>query len=281
MSERRQIYEFEVLNEDLAKPRRVVESLFSSDQIETFAREGYCLVPGLFGPDLVESFRKAVDDVRRSKYGGSEESTYSSQSFAGQYLREPHLYDRRLWPLLERAPIIDTVRSMLGPRIVMRSFSARITFPQSLAGTKWHRDQRSMVAPAPALFTEPHVVTCLIYLDDVDEASGGTFVLPGTHRLLKEPPHERKFDPLPGELGFFPAAGSVLFLHSALWHRGGANAAGGRTRRLLIQQFAPAWAQKSAFESPLETSLHGELVASARNAGDEEMLEILGQGGYM
>ena len=131
------------------------------------------------------------------------------------------------------------------------------------------------------LFTEPHVLTCLIYLDDVDDLSGGTFIVPGTHRLLKEPPADKKFDPIPGELGVFPKAGSVLFLHSALWHRGGLNAAGGKTRRLLIQQFAPAWARKSEFEPQSQTSLYNELVTSARDSADEEMLEILGEGGYM
>ncbi|MES2044592.1 MAG: phytanoyl-CoA dioxygenase family protein [Pseudomonadota bacterium] len=274
-------YDFEISNDDLKKRHRRIESLFGEDEIAEFALEGYSYVPGLLDQQSVETYRLAVDQIRNDKYGKSLESTYSSESFAGQYLREPHLYDRRLWPLLDRRPIVDTVRSLLGPRIVMRSFSARITFGGTQAGTKWHRDQRSLVRPTPALFTEPHVVTCLIYLDDIDEACGPTFVMPRTHRGYDAPPPSSKFVSLPGERAVSPQAGSVLFLHSALWHRGGLNGAAGRMRRLLIQQFAPAWARKSEFEPPADANLYSELVTAAREVGDEERLELLGEGGYM
>lgn len=274
-------YDFEISNDDLQKRHRRIESLLSESDIAAFALEGYSYLPDLIDGQLIENYRLAVDQIRDHKYGSSLESTYSSESFAGQYLREPHLYDRRLWPLLERRPIIDTVRSLLGPRIVMRSCSARITFGGTQAGTKWHRDQRSLVLPAPALFTEPHVVTCLIYLDDIDEACGPTFVMPRTHRGFDAPPLSSKFTSLPGELAFSPRAGSVLLLHSALWHRGGSNGEAGRMRRLLIQQFAPAWARKSEFEPTSDTNLYLELVGAAREAGDEEKLELLGEGGYM
>lgn len=275
------VYAFEVLNEDLDRPHRVVKSIFSRADIERFCASGYLVVESLIPPDILEDLRRGTDELRLAKFGSSKRSTYRSQSFAGQYLREPHALDRRFWSLLRPFPIADSVRSILGPRVVLRSYSARITLPGTEAGTKWHRDQRSLVKPVPPLFTEPHVMTCLVYLDDVDERSGLTYLMPDTYRRLEEPPVDRQFEDLEGQVVLAPGAGTVVFLHGATWHRGGRNGPEGRLRRLLIQQYAPAWAQRSAFESQVSPPLYQELIQQARERKDEPTLELLGFGGYM
>jgi Phytanoyl-CoA dioxygenase (PhyH) len=274
-------YEYEILNEDLKKPRRVIRSIFGSEELQQFTEAGYLVIDGLLGEATVGELRRAVDNLREVRFGESQRSTYRSSSFAGQYLREPHAYDERFWILLDRQPIIDGVRSLLGPRIVMRSFSVRTTFGGTNAGTRWHRDQRSLVSPEPPLFTEPHVVTALIYLDDIDDACGPTFLLPASYRLRNMLAPEDAFAHLPGEVALRPCAGTVAFLHSATWHRGGPNGVGGRCRRLIIQQFAPSWASRSHFEEVPDPPRYASLVEKARAEGDEEMLELLGHGGYM
>ena len=274
-------YDYEILNEDVKKRQRTVTSILSPGDLKQFAETGYLLLEGLLNKQMVSELQTAVDDLRRARFGDSKLSTYRSASFAGQYLREPHAYDERFWILLERQPIIEAVRSLIGPRIVMRSYSVRITFPQSNAGTRWHRDQRSLVTPDPPLFTEPHVITALSYLDDIDEACGPTFILPSSYRLRNILPPEQAFASLPGEVALNPTAGSIVLLHSALWHRGGANGAGGKHRRLIIQQFAPSWAVRSSFEEIPNPPRYASLIERARTEGDEEMLELLGLGGYM
>lgn len=273
-------YNFEVFNEDLKKRHRTIRSILSPSEIKSFCETGYLLLEDLIEPAVIEELREATEDLRQKKYGESQKSTYSSQSFAGQYLREPHTFDCRFWKLLDRQPIIDSVRAILGPRIVMRSYSVRITFQSSQAGTKWHRDQRSLVNPPPPLFTEPNVITALLYLDDADDNCGPTFLIPNSYRQLKIIPSENYFDTLEEQIKLCPRAGSVLLFHSAMWHRGGANGMNGHLRRMIIQQFAPAWSQRSSFE-PVDTSLLEDLIRQARDEEDEEMLEILGFGGYM
>jgi ectoine hydroxylase-related dioxygenase (phytanoyl-CoA dioxygenase family) len=274
-------YKFDVLNPDLAKRHRVVQSVFSGDQVSAFASSGYLLVEDLFDSGTIEGLRAATDELRQDKFGESTASTYRSQAFAGQYLREPHAYDRRFWVLLERYPIVDSVRSVLGPRITMRSMSVRITLPGTQAGTKWHADQRSLVVPRPPMYTEAHVVTCLLYLDDIDDHCGPTFVVPGSHRIDAMPPDDRLYSNLDGQVAIRPRAGSMLFIHSALWHRGGPNDNEGKMRRLVIQQFAPSWAKRSEFEALPDPPLYEPLIEQARQDRDEETLELFGFGGYM
>jgi ectoine hydroxylase-related dioxygenase (phytanoyl-CoA dioxygenase family) len=131
------------------------------------------------------------------------------------------------------------------------------------------------------LFTEPEVITGLLYLDDIDDDCGPTYIMPGSHRWLSMPPEDSLYDDLKGQVALRPRAGTMVLIHSALWHRGGANGAGGRLRRLVIQQFAPAWAKRSEFESLPAQPLYEPLIEQARKDRDEETLELFGLGGYM
>lgn len=274
-------YRFEILNSDIQKRFRTLRSLFNHADAAHFAEEGYIRCPDLIPAEQIRLLRDATEELRRAKFGDSLQSTYRSRAFSGQYLREPQFADRRFLSLLEREPIIDSVRSLMGPRVVLRSFSIRITHPGTEAGTKWHSDQRSFVTPQPVLFTDPHVITVLLYLDDIDDQCGATYVLPGSHRWRRVPKEEELYADLPGQIALRPSAGTVIFFHAALWHRGGSNSAGGSLRRLIIQQFAPAWARQSEFEPIADESIRMELLEKAHKEGDEELRELLGLGGYM
>src|SRR5262249_4495778 len=120
-------YQFSIINSDEKMPVRVARSLLDPETLQRVAAHGYFRIEGLWARDELEGFRACTDRVRALRYGNDERSTYSSGRFGGQYLRDLHAHDDRAWPLLVGTPLVDTVRSILGPRIVLRSYSARIT----------------------------------------------------------------------------------------------------------------------------------------------------------
>lgn len=274
------LYEFEVLNRDDIMPRRRVISPLSASQLEQAAADGFIMLRQFVGAGVVESFRRLVDNIRASVFGDSICDSYSSGKFGGQYIRDLHAFDNSAWPLLHDAKIPDLVRSMLGPRIMLRSFSARITHPGSASSTVWHCDQRARTSPQQPWSADAPSVTVLVYLDDANADSGRTELVPASH-VRWELPHEHHLGgaDAANTIAFDGHPGDVLMFHGALWHRGGATRT--KLRRVLNLQFAPSWSRRSHFETEPEQPAWQNSAREAREAGRMDDLELLGLGGYM
>jgi hypothetical protein len=272
------LYQFLVINNDEKMPVRIVFSLLDPEAVAQVASEGYVRIEGLLTSEQLAELRACVDRVRGLRYVNDERSTYGSGRFGGQYLRDLHAHDDKAWPLLVDGPLIDTVRSVLGPRLVLRSYSARITFAGSQAETVWHCDQRAGVDPKPPWFTTTHSVTVLVYLDDIDEYCGRTSLIPRSHQRGTLPDEQGDY---PDAVAFDAVAGDALLFHGALWHRAGPNTTRGRLRRVLNLQFAPSWAKLPGFEELPDRPLWSDVADEARLSGRTDVLELLGLGGYM
>lgn len=271
-------YRFTILNEDEPSPLRSISSLLAPNELEAVDRQGFVFLSGLLDHRQVEQFRSCIEEVRALRYGADQRDTYPDGRFEGQYLRDLHAWSRSAWPLLMHTPIVDTVRSLLGPRILLRSYSARVTFPGSQASTIWHADQRSGITPAAPWFTPAHSVTVIVYLDRADAASGQTSLVPGSHKGRQFSANE---DPFDEAITLSASPGDALFFHGALLHRGGPNTDRGAVRRVLNMQFVPSWCRQSSFEPIADTTLLDQLVAAAKAVEKRDDLELLGLGGYM
>ncbi len=274
------VYDFEVLNPDDPMPQRRVVSPLSEAQLKQAGADGFVLLREFVRPDIVESFRGLVDSSRASIFGDSLQDSFSSGRFGGQYIRDLHALDRDAWLLLQVTGIPDLVRSMLGPRIVLRSYSARITHPGSASSTVWHCDQRSRTSPRQPWGADAPSVTVIVYLDDADANSGQTALVPTSHWRWDLPDESR----LSGEdaanfITLDGRPGDVLMFHGALWHRGGATHT--KLRRVLNLQFAPSWTRRAHFETEPEQPAWMSAAQEAREAERTDNLELLGLGGYM
>jgi ectoine hydroxylase-related dioxygenase (phytanoyl-CoA dioxygenase family) len=114
----------------------------------------------------------------------------------------------------------------------------------------------------------------LIYLDDIDEATGPLCVVPGTHLLtqgndLLPNDYEDKDD----QVVLYPSAGTCIPIHGALWHRAKPVLENGRIRRLLILQYSATWMKQN--EMPVYESLKGWPAERVR-AADPDTRELLG-----
>lgn len=238
-------YSFEILDDALPRRHRTVESWLSPSDAEIFVRDGYFCVQNAISENSIDLLRTMVDRLYEDHYPNGLTHTYSDVRFAGQYLQEPHATEVGLCELLN-GPIADTVRSLIGPRIVLRAFNIRFSFPTLRSATCWHQDQRSQVSPTPPCFSEPNAITAIVHLRGDTPAAGRTVVAPGSHRWNRILGPQEQFESIDGEVELDSMPRDIVFLHGSLWHRAQNNrAAQGSRRETLLIQFAPSWARPS------------------------------------
>ena len=100
----------------------------------------------------------------------------------------------------------------------------------------------------------PDVVMCLVliwYFNDIDEKSGGTWVLPGSHKDQRNPrgPSDKIVltAPIPGEFQIKAKAGSVFIQDSRLWHSAPMHNYGKNKRVAVVNRWCPWWLSINEF----------------------------------
>ncbi len=268
---------YRILNSDLADPHRVVEVHATPEEIARFAENGYLVRERVFAGEALARLRAALDTVAMAEREGK---SVTGEAFGGLFLR--HLMDKHpaFLDLLRFPPTLSIARAMLGPQVQVRGLSARITYPgKPNQETQWHFHQRVVPQPVPPFFSPPQTVDALIYLDDANDANGPFCVVPGTHRQINEHIEAGDFADKPGQVVLRVPAGSVIFAHGSLWHRGMRTTSEGTVRRLLILGYGPTWMKPSVYGQKPAHGLTEQLLADP--ATDAETRELLGTGGYM
>ena len=81
-------------------------------------------------------------------------------------------------------------------------------------------------------------------------------------------------DPIENEVVLRVPAGSVVMMHSNVWHRTYPTV--GAKRRMLILSYTPCWLRRS----PYGTRPENGLTHAALEDADEELRELLGMAGH-
>ena len=89
---------------------------------------------------------------------------------------------------------------------------------------------------------------CLVmiwYMTDVDENSGGTWVVPGSHKDPRNPRGPADgiscTAPIPGDMQVSAPAGSVYLQDSRCWHASAMHNPSGRARVAVVNRWCPWW----------------------------------------
>jgi ectoine hydroxylase-related dioxygenase (phytanoyl-CoA dioxygenase family) len=242
-------------------------------ELESLVQEGYYIQPGMIAEPFLSRLRDALDEVAlRERVEGTGEIS-RSQGFGGQFIR--HLFDKHpvFLELLQFPPTLTLVRAALGPSVRAR-LSARISFPdEPNQQTEWHAHTAPPPDPMPPLYSFPHSLDVLIYLDAVNAANGLLYVLPQSHTNFNTGIQSKDFSDKPGQVAVEMQPGDGVFVHNHLWHRATPTTPQGTVRRMLALTYYPSWFKNSPVDGL--PPLNGE-TQRLIETGDSEILELLG-----
>ena len=185
-------------------------------------RWGYCKIEDALSADQVATIRQRVmEQAEGERLAGIAQKTPSGQNInccvnkgrCFELLIEQHPSMVQGGPLVEQL-----VSEALGQGWICTSLIAAISLqggvPQAL-----HQDQGN--APDSR---SPMSVNVLTAISDVDEANGGTLLIPGSHRILSDAVREgRPVGKLPPAINLDAKAGTMIITDGRLLHATGIN----------------------------------------------------------
>lgn len=186
--------------------------------LDCLREHGLCLVTDALSPAMLTRVRDALqqalqDDAREGRAGTG-------------FTLDQDDRNRRVWNLLNRDPVFAALaehplalfmlRATLGWPALLSNISANLVGPGAAAGVP-HADQVFVPLPWPKRPQGLNVAWCI---DEFTRDNGATEVVPGSHRLARNPRADE------AQAEFVPVeapAGTALVFESRLWHRTGAN----------------------------------------------------------
>ncbi len=211
--------------------------MLSRDHVQEFAREGSCLVEGMFSPAEVATLVAAIDAGDRAVHDMPDAQGRSSKLS----LWTDHLDD--VFGLVTRSTrVVGAARVLLGEDCYHWHSKIMRKEPRIGGAWEWHQDYGYWYGDG-CLY--PRLVSCMIALDAASPENGCLQVVPGSHHLgrLEHGVRGNQAGADPertaaaiARLGVKPCvmpAGSALFFHANLIHGSEANTSE-RPRRAYI-----------------------------------------------
>lgn len=185
--------------------------------VEEIAIKGFSVVEGVLGETQLEEARRRVDEVyeaQAAEVGGAEALRRINDELVSRCLLA---YDEYFLGVAAAAKILMLLERLLGDYFILSQQNAILILPgRDNYQTSWHRDLiYQHFVPSRAV-----AVSALVCLDDFSAETGGTNVLPASHKLEKFPSQDYV---LKHEQAVSARAGSAIVFDSMLFHRGGVN----------------------------------------------------------
>jgi len=185
---------------------------------------GVTIVPGVIEESQLDEARNRIDQVyakQVDEVGGEDKLHKINDALVGRCLLA---YDEYFLGFATNEQIHKVVRSLLGDYFTILQQNAVINAPTGKHfQSAWHRDLPYQHYVA----SRPLAISALYCIDDFSEITGGTYVLPGSHKI--EPFPSREFVQA-HEKAMTAKAGSALVFDSMTYHRGGFNRSTGVRR---------------------------------------------------
>lgn len=213
------------------------------DQLQALRDDGFVHLRAVLDAAQIARLRGAIDQLRpiHWDYQGLLEH------YKCVFNRDP------LWlPFLDLPGLIELAEAALGEDCHIIGQTAWRSHP-GYPGMALHLDHLPLSLPdwvwAKADFHLPtQIFTAQMYLTDVDQRTGPTWVVPGSHRAGRAPADGETTWQGQGGRAVLCSAGDVLVFRSELWHAGGANTSPASVRdmlqvhyarRMVAQKFSP------------------------------------------
>lgn len=191
-----------------------------NDEVTRHAEEisvrGFTVIPDLFSATELATWREKIDSV----YSQQEEEFGKENLQAIQELnmcRAPLLYDFDFIQLATHPRVLSVVRQFLGDWFILNLQNAIINHPhQKHHQSSWHRD----LPYQNWVISRPIAINALLAIDEFSEITGGTHVVPFTHKM-EVLPSDAYIDA--NRVVAAAPAGSAIVFDTMLFHRAGAN----------------------------------------------------------
>jgi ectoine hydroxylase-related dioxygenase (phytanoyl-CoA dioxygenase family) len=188
----------------------------SSLAVEEVIRLGFSIVPNVLDAHTLEEACRRLDSVyqkQEQEFGQERLSVINEKNMA----RAPLVYDEWFLKIAAHDTVLSLVRQFLGDYFILHLQNGIINTPDEIHHqTSWHRDlpYQNFVS------SQPLSISALFCIDDFNAETGGTFVLPFSHKFDYFPALEyvekHKFQTT-------AEAGSVILFDSMLFHCAGIN----------------------------------------------------------
>lgn len=195
--------------------------------------QGFAIVEGVLTRPQAEALKARLWEIA----GGLAAAGISTHT----PIIDPNAQNVRVYDLPEHDPaflhlvsdeaVLGAVGACLGSDPIVSNFSANIARPGARA-MRVHSDM-ALVMPGP--WHERWALNIIWCLDDIDDASGATRYLPGSHRYTE-------LSDLPADVdarmrAFEAPAGAVIVMDGRTWHASGDNITADRDRALLFAYY--------------------------------------------
>jgi ectoine hydroxylase-related dioxygenase (phytanoyl-CoA dioxygenase family) len=184
--------------------------------LESLRNAGYCIIPDVMLARELETARERLDATYQKQVGelGAE---FLESIQERDLARMPFAQDDWFLKLVAHEKILPLVRSLLGEYVILHLQNGILNRPENRHHqSSWHRD----LPYQDWTSSKPLAVSALHCLDDFTHETGGTQVIPHSHRLEKFP-SDSYVDQFQSQIE--APAGSVILFDSMLYHRAGTN----------------------------------------------------------
>jgi ectoine hydroxylase-related dioxygenase (phytanoyl-CoA dioxygenase family) len=185
---------------------------------------GFTVVPNVIEESVLAEARKRIDDVyaaQAAETGGEDALRKINDALLARAL---FVYDEFFLALATNPQVHQVVASLLGEYFILLQQNAVINAPSGPHfQSAWHRDMTYQ----HFVSSRPLSISALYCIDDFSEVTGGTYLLPGSHKT--EPFPSREFVAT-HEITVNAKAGSALVFDGMTYHRGGFNRSNGLRR---------------------------------------------------
>lgn len=235
-----------------------------------FEADGFLTIPGALGPEQLARVRAAADAAEA--LWRADLTRPGIRSDVLEQVQAPIEYDDTLLELLWQPTVFPIVRAALGDDVSMIDNDYFLTPPRT-PGTHahWHHDvgMHGVFHPFSLL-----MVKVFYLLTDVGPDSGGTAMVPGSHRFPMDFRLPKVEDPrdMPGAVQMTGRAGDAYLFNGRVYHCA-VNNASDQPRKVLIVNYGHFWMKVWQGYEPSP-----RLIADALASADPVRQQLLGIG---
>ncbi len=234
----------------------VKEFTHLNSAIDGYAEElcinGFTIIPGLIEKKLLNILRDKVDEIYLVQMKEVSHLGNLDEINDANVARALLAYDDAFLDLAVQSTFLAIAERMLGNYFILQMQNAIINLPnQKNYQIAWHRDLNYQ----HFVCSRPLAISILICLDEFSSETGGTCVLPATHKM-EAFPSEQFIEKFWQQIS--APAGSALVMDSMLYHRAGYNQSANIRRGINHMYCLPFMKQQISLPSLLKEKHKGD-----------------------